>query len=178
MYVSIDIETTGLDPETCQILEIGAIVWKTNGSIMQQPQFHKICNPGLITGEPYALNLNQRILKLLADDPTAYPNPANAVAQLMNFLRLHNSEKYTIMGKNFANFDLRFLERLHTWDKRMFGHRILDVGSMWATHEGIPKTPEIEIPFAGNPHEALYDAAVMLQLAREKLRPDHFGVMQ
>ena len=39
-YVSIDIETTGLDPETCQTLEIGAVFDNWTLPIRELPTFH------------------------------------------------------------------------------------------------------------------------------------------
>ena len=41
-YVSIDIETTGLDPETCQILEIGAVWDDWTKPIDQLPVYHRL----------------------------------------------------------------------------------------------------------------------------------------
>ena len=68
-YVSIDIETTGLDPETCQVLQIGAVIEDTEQvlPIDQLPKFNCIVENQSYTGSPYALWLNSNLLKKLGD---------------------------------------------------------------------------------------------------------------
>ena len=51
-YVSIDIETTGLDPETCQILEIGAVFDNWTLPIRDLPTFHCYVVHKQIVGSP------------------------------------------------------------------------------------------------------------------------------
>ena len=65
-YVSIDLETTGLDADTCQILEIGAIYDDGTKYVDDLPIYHKYVYHPLYTGEPYALALNAKILKRLS----------------------------------------------------------------------------------------------------------------
>lgn len=69
--VSIDIETTGLNLDYCQILEIGAVIVDTDLVIRQlesAPKFKCIVDNGKeIKGEPYAINMHSRIFKILAD---------------------------------------------------------------------------------------------------------------
>jgi DNA polymerase III epsilon subunit-like protein len=63
-YVSIDIETTGLNPETCQILSVGLVVEDTN-NIVHLDELPKL-EIGIvrenITGELFALNMNKDLL--------------------------------------------------------------------------------------------------------------------
>ena len=61
-YVSIDIETTGLDPQTCQILEIGMVVEDWQTPIEDLPCLTFLVDPGIIVGEPYALQMNSQVL--------------------------------------------------------------------------------------------------------------------
>ena len=61
MIISIDLETTGLNSETCQILEIGAVT-------SEGETFHCYVDNGLIQGEPYALQLNQKHNKALLEE--------------------------------------------------------------------------------------------------------------
>lgn len=68
--ISIDIETTGLNYEDCQILEIGAIMFDTNLGIDQlssSPKYKCVVNHNKISGESYAINMNSRIFKILAN---------------------------------------------------------------------------------------------------------------
>ena len=57
-YVSIDIETTGLDPETCQILEIGAVWDDWTKPIDELPVYHRLVVHKEYRGSAYALALN------------------------------------------------------------------------------------------------------------------------
>ena len=61
-YVSLDIETTGLNPENCQVLEIGAVIDDGTTPIEECPTFHCYVDHGLILGEPFAVDRKSRRL--------------------------------------------------------------------------------------------------------------------
>ena len=67
-YVSIDIETSGLDPESNCILSFGAIIEDTKTKLPYEkvPKFYKIINQQNITGRAFALNMNKDIIETLA----------------------------------------------------------------------------------------------------------------
>jgi len=67
-YVSIDIETTGLDSETCQILQIGAVIEDTANPkpLDELPKFMCILEHETYSGQPTALSMNSWILKILS----------------------------------------------------------------------------------------------------------------
>ena len=67
-YVSIDIETSGLDTENNQILSIGAIVEDTKKKLPfdEIPKFHCIVLQRSINGSPFALNMNAEIIKYMS----------------------------------------------------------------------------------------------------------------
>ena len=65
-YVSIDIETTGLDPETCQILEIGAVWDDWTKPIDELPVYHRLVYHKEYRGSAYALAMNANLLKQLS----------------------------------------------------------------------------------------------------------------
>lgn len=66
-YVSIDIETTGLNPETCSILSVGAIIEDTRKKLSfdEIPKFHVGILQTEVTGSLYALNLNHSLINTL-----------------------------------------------------------------------------------------------------------------
>lgn len=66
-FLSIDIETTGLDPERHQILEIGAILEDTRVpyKFADIPKFEAILDYNEILGSPVAISLNDRLFKIL-----------------------------------------------------------------------------------------------------------------
>jgi oligoribonuclease len=67
-YISLDIETTGLDSERFQILSIGAIIEDTKNplSFEEIPKFHCGILHNEITGSPFAINMNRRIIEGIA----------------------------------------------------------------------------------------------------------------
>lgn len=66
-YVSIDIETSGLDPENNQVLSIGAVVEDTTKKLPFKdiPKFYCIVLQRQITGSPRALDMNKEIIQLM-----------------------------------------------------------------------------------------------------------------
>ena len=62
--IALDIETTGLNPETCQILSIGAVIEDTQKQLAFEeiPKFHCAIlknERDIISGEIYALNMDR-----------------------------------------------------------------------------------------------------------------------
>jgi oligoribonuclease (3'-5' exoribonuclease) len=173
-YISIDIETTGLDTERHQVLEIGAVYNQQGVDVMDCQCFQVLVDPGEIVGTPYALNMNARITARLAKgegDP-----PIVAMRKLMVWVagikdRL-GIERFHLIGKGIGKFDYQFLKRIPGWEESYFSHRHLEVGSIFSTPEGISGQSDLlsavaaEAKIEGSPHEALYDARVSLELAR------------
>lgn len=68
-YLSIDIETTGLDPLTCDVIEFGAILEDTENPAGREklPTFHKYLWRDVYRGEPYALAMNAHIFQKMLE---------------------------------------------------------------------------------------------------------------
>ena len=174
-YISIDIETTGTNEERHQVLEIGAVYNQQDVDVMSCPYFHIAMDPGEIVGTAYALNMNARIIKHLAIGKER--NPTSAMMLLMNWVRHLRKqldiEQFHLIGKNVGAFDLQFLKRIPGWQEDYFSHRHMEVGSVYSTPGGISGQSELlntiaaDAKIEGNPHEALYDARVSLELARQ-----------
>lgn len=66
-YISIDIETTGLDSELDQVLSIGAIIEDTENQLPfnEIPKFHGVIKRNRIEGGLYAINLNKDLLETM-----------------------------------------------------------------------------------------------------------------
>jgi DNA polymerase III epsilon subunit-like protein len=98
IYISIDTESTGLNPETCQLLSFGAIVEDTKKKLPfdQIPKFHCAILRGerdIIQGELFALNMN----KALIGEITSYAiaknqEEKNALIQKTGMLFLKEEE--------------------------------------------------------------------------------------
>jgi oligoribonuclease (3'-5' exoribonuclease) len=176
-YVSIDIETTGLDPHTCQVLEIGAVIHDPTKPLLECPTFRACIKHDVITGSPRALQMNARLLEEIADGGGEWEGFAGV--RFQEWLKAHLpigdlTENYIhALGKNVGTFDLVFLSKLGNWPTWLFHYRSLDVGSMYTLPDGMQAQGELECELAdefsipGEPHEALYDAFVSLALARK-----------
>lgn len=187
MYVSIDVETTGLDPKTCQILQIGAVA-NDHEDLLKCSFFEAKIDPTLgvktgvygdkIVGERYALSMNQWLL-----DSKDVQNATNAKERfyrwLTQFAKVSDGSLEGFIdpiGQNFGKFDWQFLLGLPSFPTYFFGHRFVDVTSYVATKEGTKSAAselgrvarEYNIP--GKPHEAVFDAWCTLALARENLK--------
>lgn len=72
-YISIDIETTGLDREACQILSVGAVIEDTNNPLplTELPTFHCAIKRSSVYGELYALNMNKDLIESIVQYQTS-----------------------------------------------------------------------------------------------------------
>lgn len=155
-YVSIDIETTGLNPENSQILSIGAVIEDTNNirPIEKLPKFHAAIKRKNISGNIYAINMNKKLIENINSyicaktkkecdeiiDKTGlqFLDEYEIVQKFINWLVNNNINesvlKYdgtiknlNVAGKNFGTFDLKFLEKLPGWKSHIsINSRILD----------------------------------------------------
>lgn len=157
IYLSIDIETTGIDPENCQIIEFGAIIEDTKKqlSFNDIPKFSTLVEYPLYKGEPFALSMHKEIFKELAQkhgqrtEPVTLPDNLGRVFYewlVKNCPQLYVPTTYpysdktfpaepikiNVAGKNFAGFDKNFLDRLYDFEEYVqFNHRFIDPASLY-----------------------------------------------
>lgn len=182
-YVSIDIETTGLDPYQCHILEIGAIIEDTNNPQCRNlsPTFHCFIDREQYGGSLFALDMNANLLHriLKAKQNKGWRNivllKENVVAhRFKRFLYNHGIAKPIFAGKNISRFDLRFLCKLPDWGDIQAHHRTLDPTFAyidWHEDEVPPDTAECKRRAGLGEtvsHRALDDAWDIIQLIRVK----------
>jgi DNA polymerase III epsilon subunit-like protein len=183
-YVSIDIETTGLDPELCQIIEFGAVIddWKSN--LRALPTFHRYIRPrhlneGMqrhVYGSPFALAMNADILrKIAADDTHDLIDEEDLGQHFVNWLIENDIDAAHInaAGKNFASFDLQFLKNCPLFMHNInFRHRSIDPSILyWRPGEdnALPDTKTCYKRAGLDPnvaHTAVADAMGVCQLVR------------
>lgn len=195
--VSIDIETLGLNPKTCDIIEFGAAIDDGVTSIDELPQFHCFVLPPsyeidgedlcFYRGEPFAMNMNSKIIEKIANrfkEPNNcnFLNPSDVGEEFANWL-LNNGftrnkdGKIKVMaaGKNFANFDMKFLCNLPTFYKHIyFHHRIHDPAQLYFNRQKDDDLPSLDtcLKRAGIDkkvsHNALEDALDVIRVLRFK----------
>lgn len=94
-YVSIDIETTGLDPEKNQILTIGAVIEDTSNRevpVKDLPSFHGAIYYEELIGSPFALNMNSEIISRMVSYQTAKSDEDRTVIENAHGIRFYKSE--------------------------------------------------------------------------------------
>lgn len=69
IYVSIDIETTGLDPLSNNVLSIGAIIEDTSKKLPYNecPKFNAIVLNKQLQGSPRAITMNKEVISMIGD---------------------------------------------------------------------------------------------------------------
>lgn len=94
-YVSIDIETTGLDPEKCEILSIGAVIEDTNNPLPldQLPSFHVAIKRENISGSLFAINMNRELIETIVNyQSTKDDNEKSEIIKKSGIRFLHEDE--------------------------------------------------------------------------------------
>lgn len=165
-YVSIDIETTGLNPNKCAILSIGAVIEDTKKElpIEHLPKFHAaIIHRSGFYGEPFALNMNKNLIETIM----RYEKPGNKhvdkeairIESGMKFFQekaiirefdswlaangLNISTPVLFAGKNIENFDIKFLERLPGWNVIHKLNRTIDPAILYVDYERDEHPPSL-----------------------------------
>ena len=82
VYISIDIETSGLDHEKHKVLSIGAIIEDTEKKLPYEecPKFNAIVLQNEITGSPRAITMNGGIIQMIGE----YLEGTDETRHLMN----------------------------------------------------------------------------------------------
>jgi DNA polymerase III epsilon subunit-like protein len=129
-YISLDIETTGLDPGVDQVLEVGMILddLQNPKPLAELPKFHCYIKSSRIMGNPVALTMNALIIAKLAH-PENYKEdlflpPTDFTIHVRDWLCQNGFQleektgrlagKVVIAGKNAASFDIPFLRAMTT----------------------------------------------------------------
>jgi hypothetical protein len=221
VYVSIDIETTGLGENT-QTLSIGLVVEDTNNLIPfeELPKLEIAIIHERLEGEIFALNMNRDLISdilsyKIARTPEAkaeivertgreYLYEEDVTKRIFHFLydnkaldggpdlfdpnrmvEVVNGKTYPMLtskmkpyyfngaGKNFANFDNKFLERLPRWKQVLRARgRTIDPSILfvdWKNDEAIPGLSLCKERAHLDPHvthNAIDDAMDIVKLLR------------
>ena len=148
-YISIDIETTGIDDRS-EILQISAVVDDGNSldklTTIDLPIKHEFIE----YSEPYAIGMNAKLFEKMMDRDFKTYSPLSAIQALCGLMEHvqntyldENGKEQKIMfaGKNVASFDIpkirNFIKKhsgtfgyLEYFDK-MCHYKTLDVGSLY-----------------------------------------------
>ncbi len=92
-YLSIDIETTGLDPEKCDILEVAAIIEDTEKKLPREecPTFHCYIDREYYNCDPFTCEMNFKIFKELHRSTRTYRSLWRRCSKPISVLLLQQS---------------------------------------------------------------------------------------
>ena len=181
-YISIDIESTGLDPLTCDIIEFGAVLDDLSNPqpLENLPRFHTYVCKDMYKGQPYALSMHPKIFRRIAEREAGYnyTYPNNLGKAFKDFLLQNGYEeekgkivRINVAGKNFAAFDLQFLKQTNFTDSVRISSRILDPAILFfnKNDERLPGTDECLKRAGFEPnvaHTAIEDSLDVIKLIR------------
>lgn len=136
--IAFDLETTGLNPLEDQILQLGAVVFDTDG---YAAEFSTLCKQDRYEGDAYALQMNAKILYRLATEK--HPHIRDALINFELWAEEQcKGERLSPVGFNVAAFDLLFWateKRRHlSTPNAIFSHRPIELGSLLAGSDGLP----------------------------------------
>lgn len=169
-YVSLDIETTGLDPKKNQIVEVGAVLDSIGSTtpIEDLPKFRAVLIHEEMVMGAYCASLHKGLWEEILEvssmyhlelkkygahkyNETLYCSPERFESFFKAwicehiYLGIDTEIKINIAGKNAGTFDIPFLEALPGWQGLIeFRRRVLDPAShcILPTDEHIPDLQE------------------------------------
>ena len=192
-YLSIDIETLGLDHANNDIIEFGAVYDDLNNPkpLEELPRFHRYIyrTNDVYRGSAYAMSMHSAILKKIASRNSKNNTDKFCLRRTLGIhLRSWFGEigwkpdelgffKLNVAGKNFGNFDMRFLDLPeYEWAGHQiyWPHRFIDP-TMLYFELGDAELPSSKVCMerAGIKgevaHTSVDDALMVVQLLRKKL---------
>lgn len=142
-FVSIDLETTGGNPWTHEIIEFAAIVYDTRQPTTRTdaPQFRVLMQPSFEQASPTALRMNEALVRELQAPTfdTVILSADELADRFTEFLlqygfvrHEHGRIRVQAAGKNFDKFDRIFLERMPSFRRAISFYRAaLDPGLLY-----------------------------------------------
>jgi DNA polymerase III epsilon subunit-like protein len=140
----IDIETTGLCPVECGVIEIGAVMLSPTLEFIAEWSGETRFFPGIQCWEVQAENVHGVTAEAAAHESRLHP--VVAVDRLLDFVETFSArERVVLAGMNLAGFDVQFLKAimgrapvgyvrsglLSKW-KRLISHRTIDLHAVMA----------------------------------------------
>src|ERR1700677_388803 len=128
-FFFLDMETTGLDPETCEILEVAAVVTDSKLNVLDTYSRVIYGPPSVLAEMDEWCKTTHKNSGLLAESHKTDTHVLEVQDDLIRLKRKHFPvEKPPISGSS-VHFDKRFIDKHMTLLAREFSHRIIDVSS-------------------------------------------------
>lgn len=141
--VSIDLETSSLNPDNGQILQFGAVVFDTESEFFACHAYTKTIVSKHIKGDAFALKMNSWLINDISEfysnpelvDPSKFIRIGDLAEDFSSWLSTtcNINDMFVVTGKNFFNFDDKFLEQVPDWRQLIhYRHRSIDPGTLYA----------------------------------------------
>jgi DNA polymerase III epsilon subunit-like protein len=173
-YTSIDLETSGLDPQRHGIVSIGAITTQADGRKVEQ--FYSLCNP---FGPASKLEMDPQAMEINGLKPSEIANAPNMLVTLRDLMFHWTEFNPTLVFCN-APFDVAFLLAAIRREQRLaplyekYYRRVLDLYGLQFMHCGKVLSLSEMCKAWGvkneKAHNALADARVTSQIFHKLLQ--------
>lgn len=164
-FLFLDLETTGLDPEKCQVLEIAATA--TSQDLVELATFHCVLphdtNELMMNPWCHKQHSESGLLSEVAAEFSEMDMTRSYDGELAKFIRDHTpqNDKLRLAGSSI-HFDRSFMVK-HLWlSLRELHYRMFDVSSFYETSKWLG----IEFPSMPKAHRAMADVKNSLAIAR------------
>jgi len=179
-YIAMDIETTGLDTDIVQAIEVAMIFDNGLHTVKELVTDRFYIDHGTFVGEPFALSMHPHIFRAIANSRAGKETdvPVLSKEQALHRISTHLAEwwekcteKPTLAGKNLAIFDIPVLTNNGLLTKEYYKHRVLDTGPLYLPDFGyVPNQDEINTKIGRKSvsHKALDDCYDVVYAIRAK----------
>ncbi len=162
----LDLETTGLDPQTCEILEVAACVADLELPFITRDPYERVLGPRVkpLDVHPVVLEMHTKN-GLWADcekSTTTLAEVEERLITMTGWTPASHRESQTTLAGSCVSFDLAFINR---WMPRLatyLHYRVFDVSSvlLFARAMGMPRAKKAEA------HRAMADVRESIENAR------------
>lgn len=163
----LDLETSGLDPQICQILEVAACVADLEDPFTTRDAFEAVLRPDLPPPEeihPVVLEMHHKSgLWRDCDKSTTYlVEVENRLIEMSGRTPSSDRENQTTLAGSSISFDLAFIKWHMPRLAEFLHYRVYDVSSilLFCRSLGMPKPPKAEA------HRAMADVRESIENAR------------
>ena len=147
MIIFLDLETTGLDPQKCKILEVAARVWPDAFGLNTFERVIQLQPGDYQSADEFVQNMHTEsgLWTSCANAGCSVADAAVALERWLMGLRTVDKALPTLAG-NSIHFDRSFLKVHMPYVERMFHYRMLDVSSLHIAAEalGLLRAPKPE----------------------------------